>query len=101
MIMPIVVSIIAICAGLKDAREKRPAFFWAILTDRRERPRLFRSAMKDIARIFIVAIVLDTVYQLLVLRAFHVAQALIVAVACAIVPYVLLRGPVTRLARRR
>ena len=46
-----------------------------------------------------MAIVLDTAYQLMVLRAFYVVQALIVAVACAIVPYVLFRGPTTRLAR--
>ena len=38
-------------------------------------------------------------YQLMVLRAFYVVQALIVAVTCAIVPYVLFRGPATRLAR--
>ena len=46
-----------------------------------------------------MAIVLDTVYQLIVLRAFYVVQALIVAVVCAIVPYVLFRGPTARLAR--
>ncbi len=34
-----------------------------------------------------------------VLRAFYVVQALIVAVACAIVPYVLFRGSTTLLAR--
>ena len=43
--------------------------------------------------------VLDTAYQLMVFRAFYVVQALIVAVVCAIVPYVLFRGPATRLAR--
>jgi len=45
-----------------------------------------------------VALVLDTAYQVFVLRAFYVVQALIMAVVCAIVPYVLFRGPVTRLA---
>ena len=36
----------------------------------------------------------------MVLQAFYVVQVLIVALACAIVPYVLFRGPVTRLTRR-
>ena len=40
---------------------------------------------------------LDTTYQILVLRAFYPVQMMIVAVACAIVPYFLIRGPVTRL----
>ena len=98
-IMPLVVTTLAVRAGLKDAREGQPPFLWAILTNPTERRRLFRSALKDVGRIIIVALVLDTAYQLFVLRAFYVVQALIVAVACAIVPYVLIRGPVTRLTR--
>ena len=57
-------------------------------------------AIKDIGKVFLVAIVLDTTYQLWVLKSFHIGQLLIVAVVCAIVPYVLVRGPITRLARR-
>jgi hypothetical protein len=99
VMMPTVVTVLAIRAGLRDAREGEPAFLWAILTSPTERRRLVSSALKDIGRIFIVAIVLDTAYQLVVLRAFYVVQLFIVAVACAIVPYVLIRGPVTRLTR--
>jgi hypothetical protein len=98
-IMPIVVTTLAVRAGLRDAREGRPAYLWAIFMKPAERRELIRSGMKDVGRIFIVAVVLDTVYQLMVLRAFHVVQLLIVAVACAIVPYVLIRGPITRLTR--
>lgn len=98
-VMPTVVSIIAIRAGLRDAREGRPAFLWAILTNSTERRGLFRSALKDIGRVIIMALVMDTTYQLLVLREFHVLQLLIVIVTCAILPYVLIRGPVTRVTR--
>ncbi len=97
--MPTVVTFLAVRAGLKDAREGQPAFLWAILTNASERGRTFRSGLKDFGRIFIVACVLDTTYQILVLRAFYPVQLLIVAVACAIVPYFLIRGPVTRLTR--
>jgi hypothetical protein len=99
VMMPTVVTILAVRAGLKDAREGQPAFLWEILTNPAERRRLGRSALKDIGRILIVALVLDTVYQVISLRAFYIVQALIVAVACAIVPYVVFRGPVTRLTR--
>ena len=98
-IMPLVVTTLALRAGLKDARGGQPAFLWAILTNPAERPRLLRSAVKDVGRIFIVAVVLDTTYQLVVLRAFYPVQLVIIAVACAIVPYVVIRGPVTRLTR--
>jgi hypothetical protein len=99
VVMPTVVSILAIRAGLRDAREGRPVFLWAFITDASERPRLLRSALKDVGRIFIVALVLDTTYQLLVLRWVYPGQLLIVAVACAIVPYIVIRGPTTRLLR--
>ena len=98
-VMPTVVTLVAIRAGVRDARDGKPAFLWALLTDRHERPKLLRSALKDIGRIFLVAIVLDTAYQIFVLHAFHVGQALIVAVTCAVVPYVLVRGPAMRIAR--
>jgi hypothetical protein len=99
VIMPIVVTILAIRAGGRDAREERPVLMGELLTSPAGRRRLLRSGLMDIGRIFIVAIVLDTAYQLIALRAFYVVQALIVAVACAIVPYVLFRGLTTRLAR--
>lgn len=99
VIMPTVVTLLAIRAGLKDARQGQPAFLWAIIVRPAGRRRRLLAAWKDITRIFIVAVVLDTAYQLVIFRAFFVVQALIVAVVCAIVPYVLLRGPVARLAR--
>jgi len=98
-VMPTVVTILAILADRRDAREGRPAHLGAFFTDPVERRRLFGSALTDIGRVFIVAIVLDTAYQLFVLRAFHPVQLLIVAVSCAIVPYVLVRGPIIRLLR--
>jgi hypothetical protein len=101
VMMPTVVTILAIRAGLRDARDGQSAFLWALLTHPTERPRLFRSAVKDIGRVFIVAIVLDTAYQFIVFRTFYPVQALIMAVACAVVPYLLVRGPVARLARGR
>ena len=86
-------------AGLKDAREGQPAFFWAVLTNEAERQRLLHSGWKDIVKIFVVALVLDTVYELIEFRAVYVVQALIVALVLAILPYVLVRGPVSRLKR--
>jgi hypothetical protein len=104
-IMPIVVTILAIRAHLRDVREGNPIFLGAFFTSPTERRRLLRSGLKDFGRVFIIACVLDTTYQILVLKAFYPIQMLIVAVACAIVPYFLIRGPVTRtvntLSRRR
>ena len=99
VVMPTVVTILAILADRRDAREGRPARLGAFFMDRTERRRLFRSGIKDIGRVFLVAVVLDTTYQLLVLRWLYPGQVLIVAVVCAVVPYVLVRGPITRIVR--
>ena len=97
-VMPTVVTILAIRAGLRDAREGKPPILTRLIsTDKRRR--LIRSALRDIGKVFIVAVVLDSIYQLFVLREFHLLQALFVAVVCAIMPYVLIRFPVTHLAR--
>ena len=99
VIMPTVVTVLALRAAWKDFREGRPAFLGVLIKDPVERSRLFRSALKDIGKIFIVAIVLDTVYQLMVFRFVYPVQVLIVAVVCAVVPYALVRGPITLVAR--
>ena len=41
---------------------------------------------------------LDTIYQIVALKVFYPGEMLVVAVVCAIVPYFLVRGPITRLA---
>jgi hypothetical protein len=93
-VMPTVVTVLAVRAIRKDLRDGRPAFLGLLIKDPVERARLFRGGIKDIGRIFIVAIVLDIVYQIVVFRWVYPGQMLIVAVVCAIVPYVVVRGPV-------
>jgi hypothetical protein len=98
-VMPLVVTVLAIRAHLRDVREGRPTVLWAFLKDPIKRRRLFRSGLKDFGKVFIVACVLDTTYQILVFRGFYPGEMLVVAVVCAIVPYFLVRGPITRIAR--
>lgn len=99
-IQPAVAAILAIRAGRKDAREGRPPYLWAILSNPSERHRLLLDGWKDIGKVFVVAAVLDVVYQLIVHRWFYPIQTLIVSTLLAIIPYLLIRGPVTRIARR-
>jgi hypothetical protein len=99
LMMPTVVTILAIRAGLRDARESQSGFVWMFLTRRSERGGLLRSALRDIWRILIVALVLDTAYQVIVFKTLYPGEALIVAVVCAVIPYIVFRGPVSVLIR--
>lgn len=96
---PLMAALLAVRAGLKDAREGRTAFLWAVVRDRTQRARLLRNAWKDVGRVFVLAVVLDAIYQLFVLKSIHPLELLLTATLLALVPYVLIRGPVTRIAR--
>jgi hypothetical protein len=100
VLQPFVASILAFRAGLKDARSQRSAYLWTLVTGRVDRKLLIRSAAKDVGRLFLLAVTLDCVNQIMVLRLIHPVEALIVAFVLAIIPYVVVRGPVTRIASR-
>jgi hypothetical protein len=52
--------------------------------------------------VFILAMVLDVVYQLIEHRwTVYPGEAVLVAIILAIVPYLLLRGPINRIACRQ
>lgn len=97
---PTVAALLAIRAGLKDARTGRTPYFWSVLRNPADYRSLLRDGWKDIGKVFIVAVVLDVVYALIVHRWIFPGQALLIGTALAIAPYVLIRGPVTRIARR-
>jgi hypothetical protein len=97
---PTVAAILAIRAGLKDAREGRSPYLCSIFTNPADRGDLLRDGWKDIGKVFIIAVVLDGVFALIVHRWIFPGQALLVGTVLAIVPYVLIRGPVTRIVRR-
>jgi hypothetical protein len=97
IIQPLVAVFLAIRAGCMDAREGRSAFFWSLLRTPRNRLALLRQLWKDVGTVFIIAVVLDVVYQIIVLRWIYPLQTLIVATLLAIVPYLVVRGPTNRI----
>lgn len=99
ILQPLVAASLAIRAGLEDARLGRPAYLWAVASDPQHRSDLLREGWKAVAKVFVLAIVIDIIYQLIVERWVYPGEALVVAILLALVPYVLLRGPVARVMR--
>lgn len=61
---------------------------------------MIKNGCKDVGRIFILALAMDVAYQIIVLRFDYPGEAIIVAVTLAILPYLILRGLVTRAAQK-
>jgi hypothetical protein len=99
VLQPCMAAFFAIRAGLADAKAGKPPWFWELVSNPPERADMVKQAWKRIGKVFILAVVLDVVYQLIVLHFVYPGEALIVAFILAIVPYVILRGPAMRVAR--
>lgn len=100
LLQPIMAAIFALRSGLKDAQAGRRPYIWSYFRERHRRREILGEGMRDVGRIFVLAVVLDLVYQAAVLHAFRPLEAAVVGVALAIVPYLIFRGVVNRLFRR-
>jgi hypothetical protein len=96
---PLVAIVLAIRDGSRDAHEGRRPWAWKLVHVPEQRHALLADGWKGIGRIFLIAIALDVIYQLIEWRTLRPLGALVTAIVLAVVPYVLLRGPVNRLLR--
>ena len=101
IIQPLVALFFAFRDGVRDAREGKSPYFWALFTEPAHRRDMLESGWKSIGKVFIIAIVLDLVFQYIVFRDFRLIGALLAGLILAVVPYLLLRGPVNRVIRFR
>lgn len=100
ILQPGMAAIFAVIAGLRDARTGKPPYFWSLATDPSHRNEMLKDGWRSVGRVFILALVLDAIYQAYVLHFVYLGEAIIVAIVLAIVPYLILRGLVTRIARK-
>lgn len=100
-LQPLVALFFAFRDGSRDAREGRTAFFWSLFTEPKHRREMLESGWKSIGKVFILAAVLDLVFQYIVFDQFRPVVALLAGVVLTLIPYVLLRGPVNRILASR
>jgi len=100
-LQPAMAMIMAYRDGVKDAKAGRPPYFWAIVNDPAARRSAIQGGMRATARILLLGLIMEIIYQYKVLGTFHVLEAINVIIALCFLPYLLLRGPVNRLMQRR
>jgi len=101
ILQPVVAAFLAYRAGRQDVRDGRPLYLWALVEDRAQRRALLREGWQHIGKVFIVAIVMDGIYQFISVRWFYPGEALMVATILALLPYLVFRSVVNRILRRR
>ncbi len=101
VLQPSMAALAAWRDGAADARLDRPPYLSAILLGSEGRGDRLWEGVVSTGRILILGVVMDVAYQLAFLDSFFPAESAIIAILLAFLPYVLLRGPIARLARRR
>jgi hypothetical protein len=101
ILQPLMAAIAAIHDGREDARTGRSPYFMTVLRNPQERVGRLNEGLNATARIILLGLVMDVIYQLLVLKTFYPNEALLIALLLAFVPYLIIRGLVVRVARLR
>ncbi len=99
ILQPAMAAIAALRDGVKDARTARPPYLWTLLTNEAKRDERLWEGVIATAQIILLGLVMDSVYQYIVMKRFYPVEAVIVALGLAFLPYVILRGAVARVAR--
>jgi len=99
-LQPLMAIIAALHDGIKDARTGRSPYLWTMLTSRTERGGRLREGLIATGRTILMGLVMDSIYQAIVLKTLYPGEAVIIAILLAFVPYLLLRGPIARIVRR-
>ena len=100
LMQPFMATVFAVIAGRADAKAGKTPYFWGLLSDPAHRRVMLKDGWKDVGKVFTLAILLDVVYQFIVEKFVYPLEAITVAFLLAIVPYLLVRGLVTRITRR-
>jgi hypothetical protein len=97
-LQPIMVSIAAWRDGARDARTGRSPYLWTMLTNPAKLGGRLEEGLIATARVILLGLVMDVIYQAIVFETFHPGESAIIAILLAFVPYLLLRGPAARVA---
>jgi hypothetical protein len=101
ILQPVMAAIAALRDGVNDGKSRRSPYFWTLLTNPFESGHRLYEGLISTARVILLGLCMDAIYQWIVLKTFYPGEAVIVAIALAFFSYLLLRGPIARVGRWR
>jgi hypothetical protein len=90
-LQPTMAAIAALHDGIKDARQGHKSFFWTAWRDSTQQTGRLREGLLSTARIMLLGISMDVFYQFKELKTFYPAEAAMIAILLAVVPYFVFR----------
>lgn len=99
-LQPTIAVIAAIHDGGKDAREGHRSLFWSTWLHPSEQTGRLREGLISTARIMLLGICMDVIYQSKELDQFYPAEAAVIAILLAVIPYFIFRWIIEWIARR-
>jgi hypothetical protein len=101
IMQPLMSIILGVTGGLADARAGRPPYLYAMLFHRGLRGELARTALQAVVNLLLMGILLDVVFQWVILGVAHPGAALVVGPVLVVFPYTAARALSNRLAGKR
>lgn len=98
VLQPGMAALAALWDGINDARLRRTPYLWSLLRDRQDRRERLSEAVISTARIVLLGLGMDAIYQYQSFASFYPGEAVLITLILAFIPYLLLRGPVARIA---
>ena len=99
ILQPAMATIAALHDGIRDARSGRAPYLNTIIHDPAQRGGRLQEGLISISRIILLCFAIDAIYQWRVLGTFYPGEAVVITLILAVIPYVILRGPIDRIAR--
>jgi hypothetical protein len=101
VLQPLMATLLGIRSGLADARAGRPPYLSGVLFHRDLRGEFVRTGFWVVVNLLLMGILLDAVFQWVILGVSHPGAALVVGPVLIAGPYALARALSNRLARVR
>ena len=98
-LQPAMALLAAVPDGIRDARAGHKAFFWSALWDSTATTGRLKEGFNSVARVILLGLSMDVIYQLKALDQFYPAEAAMMAILLAVVPYFIFRWAIEHAAR--
>jgi hypothetical protein len=101
VLQPLIAILLGIRSGLADTRAGRPPYLYGVLFHRGLRGDLVKTGFETVVNLLLMGILLDAVFQWVILGVSHPGAALVVGPVLIGLPYSLARTLSNHLALRR